>query len=256
VGAVGARNAHSMKLELDLTKDSAMASDTEEEDQDVWRYMSFARFVWMLQNKTLYLARADLLGDPWEVSLCNEQLRYVLSRHPISPIDGGPSEEGMERSARLIKSWRARTFVSCWSAARHESHALWRIYCSSVEGVAIRTTLQKLKASVAPTRVLKVHYQTLGTAARTPNITELVTRKRPMFAYEQEVRVVHIKRVESDSAVGILLDWNPEDVVEGIFVHPESEPSFEKTVIATVQTYAPKLADRVERSAMSGRPAF
>jgi hypothetical protein len=34
----------------------------------VWRYMTFSRFVWLLQNKQLWLSRADLLGDPWELA--------------------------------------------------------------------------------------------------------------------------------------------------------------------------------------------
>jgi hypothetical protein len=36
--------------------------------EKVWRYMSFARFVWLLQKRQLWLARADLLSDPWEIA--------------------------------------------------------------------------------------------------------------------------------------------------------------------------------------------
>src|SRR5882724_2453257 len=112
----------------------------------VWRYFSFARFSWLLQRKQLWLSRADLLGDPWEIALAGKQLEHVVRYHPISPITEPVRPEGaMDRSRRVIKLWRQNTFVSCWCCLDHESHALWRIYCASAEGVAIQTTLAKLE---------------------------------------------------------------------------------------------------------------
>lgn len=52
-------------------------------EKTVWRYMSFSKFVWTIQNKRLWLSRADLLGDPWEISLSGEQLQHVINRHPF-----------------------------------------------------------------------------------------------------------------------------------------------------------------------------
>src|SRR5450631_828359 len=111
-----------------MTGEDSIAQDR---DQLVWRYMSFSRFVWLLQRKQLWLARADLLGDPWEIALAGDQLDHVIKRHPISPLPftGEKEETAMERAARIIPAWRRKTFVNCWSAADHESHALWRIYC-------------------------------------------------------------------------------------------------------------------------------
>jgi hypothetical protein len=42
--------------------------------EKVWRYLKFSRFVRLLQKKKLWLARADLLGDPWEITLMGDQL--------------------------------------------------------------------------------------------------------------------------------------------------------------------------------------
>jgi hypothetical protein len=55
-------------------------------DAKVWRYMSFSRFIWLLQKKQLWLSRADRLGDPWEISLAGNQLEHVISRHPITQL--------------------------------------------------------------------------------------------------------------------------------------------------------------------------
>jgi hypothetical protein len=133
-------------------------------DAKVWRYMSFSRFIWLLQKKQLWLSRADRLGNPWEISLASNQLEHVISRHPITPITERlrPRETAMQRSERINKLWRQRTFVSCWNASDHESHALWRIYCGSSDGVALQTTFGKLRESVGGLPVYRVAYEIPG----------------------------------------------------------------------------------------------
>ena len=231
--------------------------------EKVWRYMSFARFVWLLQKKQLWLSRADLLGDPWEITLAGNQLAHVISRHPILrlPLPDVMPETAMQRSERIIKMWRRQTFVSCWSASDHESHALWRIYCQSAEGVAIQTTLARLTESVGGLPLYRVTYEIPGSSNQTPTLPDLVAKKRPMFAYEQEVRVV-LSTDWKDGAhpdrdtLGHALEWDPEKSVELIRVHPEADYSFMETVTAAVEHYAPALKDRVAWSAMNARPPF
>ena len=242
-----------------MTTASTAASDAEK----VWRYMSFSRFVWLLQKKQLWLSRADLLGDPWEISLAGNQLEHVISRHPpiTLPLPDVMPETAIQRSERIIKMWRRQTFVSCWSASEHESHALWRIYCRSAEGVAVQTTLAKLKASVRGLPVYRVTYEIPGSRKQTPSLPDLVAKKRPMFAYEQEVRVVLSTdgKGEADpeqETLGHTLEWDPEKSLESIRVHPEADYSFMETVTAAVEVWAPALKDRVDWSAMSARPPF
>ena len=219
--------------------------------------------MWLLQTKQLWLARADLLGDPWEIALAGNQLGYVIARHPVTtlPLPAVKPESAMQRSERIIKAWRQQTFVSCWSASPHESHALWRIYCHTSEGVAIQTTLSKLKESVGSLPVYRVTYEIPGTSKRTPTLPDLVTKKRLMFAYEQEVRVVlfgddpSLTQVERE-ALGCRLDWEPEKYVESIRIHPEADCSFLETVKVATEHYAPKLKTHVEWSAMKFGPPF
>ncbi len=236
-----------------------MTASEQESDKGTktWRYMSFSRFVWMLQKRQLWLSRADFLGDPWEISLAGDQLAHVISTAPISPVGEPPREPPMQRSERIIKAWRQKTYVSCWSAQAHESHALWRIYCPTAEGVAIQTTLAKLNFSVGDLPAFRVTYLTPGSSKRTPTLADLATTKRPMFAYEQEVRILHL--VDDDAPtfpVGFGLPWDCEQHVETICVHPEADQSFMDTVIATVATYAPSLKDKVVWSAMNALPPF
>jgi hypothetical protein len=229
--------------------------------EKVWRYMSLARFVWLLQKRQLWLSRADLLGDPWEIALDGDQLEFVISRHPPTDIfSKQPRESAEERSARIIKLWRRKTFINCWSTSEHESHALWRIYCRSVEGVALQTTLAKLSDSVAGLSVLRVTYEGPGRTRRTPTIDDLVTKKRPMFAYEREVRIVRSEIgdevMPDEKILGLPLAWEAERHLKSIRVHPEADFSFFETVAAVIEQYAPTLRDCVEWSAMKDGPPF
>lgn len=221
--------------------------------------MSFSRFVWLLQNRQLWLSRADLLGDPWEISLAGDQLSHVISRHPITPLSLAPGrpETAMERSERIIKKWRQQTFINCWSVADHESHALWRIYCIFFEGVAIQTTLNKLKESVGELKVYTVDYEIPGSRKQTPTHIDLSTKKRPMFAYENEVRIVHyIEDSLEPKPTGYALDWDIDHCVESIRFHPEADHSFMDVVTAAVESYAPTLKDKVIWSDMNAQPPF
>jgi hypothetical protein len=226
--------------------------------------MSFSRLVWLLMKKQLWMSRIDLLGDPWEIALAGDQLAHVIETQPMVtlPLPAVMPERAMERSERIIKAWRRQTFVSCWSASAHESHALWRIYCPSREGVAIQTTLARLRASCGGLRVYDVTYEEPGSHKQTPGWPQLATSKRPMFAYEQEVRVVMMttKEIAVDpggrETSGLPTDWDPETVLENIWVHPEGDYAFMETVQEVVERYAPALKDHVLWSGMQTLPPF
>jgi hypothetical protein len=117
-----------------------------DENQTVWRYMGFSRFLWMIQRHRIWLSRADKLDDPWELQLTQAEIDFLVSRHPMTPIGEPERETALARTKRITALWRTTTFISCWCANHHESHALWRVFCGPKEGVAVRTTWGKLAA--------------------------------------------------------------------------------------------------------------
>ena len=205
----------------------------------MWRYMSFSRFLWLLQRKQLWLSRADLLGDAWEIALAGDQLQLVIDRHPpISlPLKAEQPESAIDRASRIISKWRQTTFVNCWCASEHESHALWRVYCGATEGIALETNYGKLIASLHGQNLCKVSYENPGSNKRTPTLEDLVTKKRPMFEYEHEFRIWQVES-EVSEAPGLPIDWHPEEHIVSIRVHPEADDSFKQTVRAAVADYA------------------
>jgi hypothetical protein len=129
-----------------------------DDGQKIWRYLPFSRFVWLLQKKSLWLARVDTFSDPWEVSLTQDQIEFLAYRHPVSMWDSPNVETAFERAKRINAQWRVDTYVNCWSGSDDESHALWRIFCGPSEGVAIQTTIGKLRRALDTIPVYPVVY--------------------------------------------------------------------------------------------------
>lgn len=224
----------------------------------VWRYMSFSKFVWTIQKKCLWLSRANLLGDPWEISLSGEQLQLIIDRHPISPIgEPPPRETATEKAERIINFWRNKSFINCWNMSAHESNALWQIYCKNADGVVLQTTIEKLKLIKGQYSLQPVTYPIPGSNKKTPTHNDLITKKRPMFKYEEEIRIVHFdKNDEIDKTNGLKLEFDFEKLIDSVRIHPQADSVFFETVQSIVKKYAPDFQGKVTWSDMKLDPPF
>jgi hypothetical protein len=224
---------------------------------NVWRYMGFSKFVWMLQNQALWLSRSDLMGDPWEVSLAGKQLQLVKDRHPPMNLNNLQAETSSERSKRIINYWRKNTFVNCWNMSKHESNALWQIYCKTSEGIVIQSSYEKLNIVKNDYSLKPVEYIEPGSNAVTPSHSDLVTKKRPAFRYEEEVRIFHLDEDnEHKSAKGIRLQLDICSFIKSIKVHPEADEVFFNIVKSIVEQYLPDFKGDVGWSDMKIPPPF
>ncbi|MBI9051190.1 MAG: hypothetical protein JEZ00_17335 [Anaerolineaceae bacterium] len=208
----------------------------------VWRYMSFSKLVWMLQNKRLWLSNANMLGDKWELMPLGQQLNsHIINRPPTQS-----AEDATFELAEKVKLLRKNTYINCWTASEHESHALWKIFCPSSEGVAIQTTLGRLKQSIG-LPIVPVSYGSHDALESSPDPINLLMQKRPMFEYEQEVRIILVQdysdsRHSNRQTIGVEVDWDPEIHLEMIWVHPEAGFWFMEAVSKLVSMMAPKLS--------------
>jgi len=229
-----------------------------DENQKVWRYMGFSRFMWMLQHHQLWMARADKLDDPWELAITNDEIDLLMGRHPIPTLDGPPQEPALTRINRITDLWRRTTFINCWCANNHESHALWRVFCGPKEGVTIQTTWGKLQQLAGNMRLVEVDYTGYEGKIRTPNLNKVSIRKRHMFDYEHEVRIIAQDDTPNPNLIrgefGFQLPFDPAVLIDAIWVHPEADESFNEVVVAAVDTYASSIRDRVKWSAMREPP--
>lgn len=119
------------------------AFETPDENEIIWRYMDFEKFVSMLDNKVLHFTRVDRLIDKFEGSwaIPNIQLRNE-SLNDLPPKVGDIFKRsipmGNEASRKFI-------FVNCWHRNQYESGAMWKLYLSNNNGIAIQSTFKGLK---------------------------------------------------------------------------------------------------------------
>lgn len=165
-------------------------ADTDQPAADdlVWRYMDFTQLVDLLANRHLFFARLDRLDDPYEGARTRAEAR--LARSPYVRFD---------RDTDL----RRFVYVNCWYLAPHESLAMWRIYCRSPEGVAVRSTPARLAAALAnePRRISagRVRYLDYDRERRAkPDGLLPFMCKRRSFEFENELRLLHYDEAAHD----------------------------------------------------------
>jgi hypothetical protein len=108
----------------------------------IWRYLTHEKYLDLLEERALFFPRADLFPDSIEGSYpdANRVVRdLVWSRINISD----EQREIIEGHSKLAK---ALTYVSCWHVSEHESDAFWKIYAPTEKGIAIQSTVWRLRA--------------------------------------------------------------------------------------------------------------
>ena len=214
----------------------------------LWRYMDFTKFVSLLDTQSLYLARSDQLGDPFEGSTPRMNVTLRPHRYPKEFID--------EISSIPLKA-REMIFISCWHEAENESGAMWKLYSREHDGIAIRTEGQSLWDSLTNTdntfvgRVSYIDYN--HSLINEGNVFDPYLYKRQEFAHEREVRIVRCE-MGSNPPVGIYHEVDLSVLVKGIVVAPYAEDWFAELVRSVASRY--ELGDYVTRSSLSESPSW
>lgn len=149
--------------------------NTPTDDTVIYRYMSFTKYAALLDKQALYFSSATDFEDGFEGST-------------------GPAV-----APNLQSLWMRRMkqfiLISSWQQAEHESLAMWKIYLNSDEGIALKTTVGKLKEALQkssrPVHVGTVSYVDYEKEKiPTDNIFAPYLYKQLSFAYEQECRAI------------------------------------------------------------------
>jgi hypothetical protein len=216
----------------------------------VWRYLDFAKFMSLLNTRSIMFPRADTLGDPfeaaWSPEIVNEGINFAKK---MKSDDEGFIEQRKEMSARIAQDGRERLVqyaVSCWRLSEHESDAMWRAYITG-SGVAVQTTYQKLYDTLHANQEFTFH---MGKVDYDPsrmlkNVTQPPFFKRPLFATDEEFRAVifqHGKPIDEFEGIKIRVDL--EALVETVWITPSAKPWVRETVDGVLEQYKLKIPTR------------
>jgi hypothetical protein len=209
----------------------------------LWRYVELGRLLFLLEHKALWFAKLATLGDPYE------------GMPPRPLVDdmwriGDDVDEAKRRSLMLIAEYNTRALVagrnlsavSCWHASPVESTAMWSLYARIGEGIAIRTTFERLRQSFAAVS-LEVHggmvryidFESYRPASPL-NCLDWATLKRTCFSHEREFRAVTMAATGPMTAgVAIPVDLNV--LIADVYVSPAAAGWFADLVRRICRRY-------------------
>lgn len=260
------------------------------EDTVIWRFMSLAKFISLISRRALYFAQITSFRneDPFEgtysrpnrdfydrLATDDDALRRFLSlpaADPVSPaLKMAFSVEFNKQRNELSAYW---AYANCWHISPVESAFLWKVYAAVGDGVAVRTTIARLKeallASDRPIYIGAVKYIDFDIEPiREGNLLNPIFRKRVSFQHEQELRCVttwdgEFEFISSGPDTGkIDLAGFPNGIeiradlpalVEEVRVAPSAPEWFERVVAESCSAF--ELAVPVSRSAIGGKAIF
>jgi hypothetical protein len=162
-------------------------------DTTIWRYFSFTKFVSLLQSSSLHFARSDRFDDPFEGTVPDGAKEAIHAS--LATISTNPDVIA-EEFIRLADLSRLYTFINCWHANPSESDAMWKLYSFANEGVAVQSTVGRLRRALekAPYSILigSVRYadfDSLDPHVFLNGLTPFIF-KRSSFEHEREIRAL------------------------------------------------------------------
>ncbi|MDA8447472.1 DUF2971 domain-containing protein [Paracidovorax valerianellae] len=228
--------------------------------EPLWRYFKTERFLELLQSNELYFASARQFDDPFEGAVA------VLP--PSFPVD--PRYAEREFGDKAFEELRRLTKVSCWHRASYESDAMWQLYAGSRKGVAVRTTLDRIRAAARPFRLKpeyghedlwagNVRYVDLLKERLRVNMMDRFWYKHMAFAWEQEFRLAVSVRMAEEFGVqvpefGIKVEFDVPRLIERIYLGPLLPETDAMAVRVAARTHG--LEDRVRVTSMLGTPRY
>lgn len=254
---------------------------TPADEQTIWRFMTLEKLLSLLVTSSLYLTQVEKLrkDDPFESQFTQAHINlfYLIQTNPVfaesyfkrqaqkmdqAALDQlknliaihtpAALQDSAERSARFC-------YANCWHINDHESAALWQLYSSNDAGVAILSTIGRLKNALAaaerPLYLGEVQYidfrnEIIGL----DNIINPIFRKRMSFAHERELRLATMEFNVDNQTAGISVPCNLETLIGELVISPLAADWFVETVKQVAEKFVSTLT--VRKSSLFTGPSY
>ncbi len=239
----------------------------------IWRYIDFTKFVSLLDKKALYFTRIDKLSDPFEGTTSREniRLRPRIYEEIIEKFKDFPSKISI-----FNEKTRKFYLVNCWHKNNYESAAMWSLYLKSDEGIAIQSTIKRLRDSIIPAEnrsidIGKVKYIDYDNDwLPEGNAFYSVLHKRKSFSHENEVRAIYLEfatkpkkdneeayEIDIDRKIfshGTYIEVNLDVLIEAIYISPTAKDWFKELIESVVKKY--NFNFKINKSNLLNDPVF
>lgn len=203
----------------------------EDPDTIVWKYLDLSKFLDLLLSKKLFMSRSDKFEDQYEGTFSEptyEEIRKIAENNP--------------KFLSYYKSHREKIAISSWHINEYESFAMWQIFTKNNEGLAIQSTVGRLKEALKPERRTE---QYIGEVNYIDYKKEYIPFndnffpflfKRKSFQYEREVRIISdVTQNNIELNDGLKIDVDIQQLIEKIYIHPKSENWYKNLVIQLME---------------------
>lgn len=259
----------------------------------VWRFLDLPKFLSILHRRELWFSCPNKFPDPWDGHYPSVRVgrtdiekwvreEILQGQNPLDEVSDEevPDEEvaelvarveQLERSGKEIAEFlRNKYAVSCWHISPHEPDAFWTLYSDRSFGVAIKSSVGRLKTAFreSPRYITMgpVTYRRLEEPQLQLGILKQFFWKRLNFEYEREFRLVvplgipqtmlgYLRKDSDDYELGESGASIPVDVpalIDAVVVSPLAPKWFEDSVQALAEHFDKSL--RFEPSALRSRP--
>lgn len=195
----------------------------------IWKYLDLSKFLDLLISKRLFMARSDKFEDQYEGTFSEptyEEIKKLLEDNP--------------KYLDAYKSKRKNIVISSWHANSYESYAMWQVFTKNNEGLAIQSTVGRLKKSLTEPKA----NQYIGEVNYIDYKKEHIPFdddffpflfKRKSFQYENEIRVItDVSHLDMQVNEGVKVEADINKMIERLYIHPKSENWYKKLVIEVV----------------------
>ena len=111
-----------------------------ENNDYLYKYLTFEQFVDLVENEKLYFTRITNWEDVYEGYYVNKFFEYALHNSKVKV-----SREFIKENIYMIKNSR---YAQCWCMDKSESDAMWRIYSPNKTGVRIKVKKDDIKKCI------------------------------------------------------------------------------------------------------------
>ena len=231
-------------------------SPTPPRDTRIWRYTDLTKLLSLLDSKQLFFASILNMSDLYEGYIPVPNFEQYRDFRLYEQEYAGVTDENVrcvyDWDVKWTKETRKCVFVNCWHENEDESAAMWKLYLSNAEGVAIQSTVGRLidAISEAPESVgiCKVEYVDYTTTPPCDNLWQRAIHKRRSFSHEREVRAIHLKndhveKMEGECVeaykllAGVPIAANVEALIENIYVAPTCPTWMKNTIQSAVAKF-------------------
>lgn len=228
------QHPHERDVKLDSSAENPFwyPPDDVDSTDTVWRYMDLAKFISILQTRSVWFSHHSNFDDPYEGRYSEFTAENIRSEY---------DELGLSIPDSLSEDSTIgyENYVSCWNLNNDQSVALWNMYIDGENGVAIKSTIGDLESSVGTPVDSPYDYNYISgkvvyrSEEKEPRgFYAPIFTKRPIYSFETEYRMIftstesqYVGSDENHSKLptnGVSVSVDIEELIDDVYISPSA----------------------------------